>query len=490
MNKPQLQAKDTSRPNTGVKGWFLRFTRYCATSTILIFVTTVVSIISLSSVVPQSAAAATNSTLNFQARILQSSGALVPDGLYNLEFKIYDSLNAGGSAQATCSLDSSTDDCWWLETRTGVNAVRVVNGYVAVNLGSVTPFGTTIPWDQELYVTMRVGGIGTPSWDTEMTNAGNRMKLSSVPYAFRAAVLMNAAGTASFNADNLIQKAPAATQAVNSSTTVIDVDQAGAGALIDLKQAGVSRLTVSNSGLTTLSSGLIVGNTASTTAGAIRWNGSDFEGYNGSSWNSFTQGSGNTAASATITSSVANLAGTATGVNAGILSFTSATAVSSTAGSTTGFVAPSNGSFRACTVIGNANRTAGTASLRWRINGVSAGAAVCVINATTPRTSSSTITSGIVSFNAGDTINVAFDSVGLLPAATTEYSVYWSVEYGTVPNAGSSFVQGGNAFAATGVLGTTDNNALSLVTNGTQKIRVEANGNTGIGTSGTPAALN
>jgi hypothetical protein len=190
--------------------------------------------------------AASNSTLNFQARILQSSGSLVPDGDYNVEFKIYDNVSAGATAQGVC-----TGNCLWMETRTGVNTVRVVNGYVTANLGSVNPFGSIIPWDQDLYVTMRVGGTGSPSWDTEMVNLSTgRMKLSAVPYSFRAAVLMNAAGTSSFNADQLVQAGPSAAQTVNSAGAAIALDQTGAGTLLDLKQAGSSKLTVDASGNT------------------------------------------------------------------------------------------------------------------------------------------------------------------------------------------------------------------------------------------------
>ena len=44
-----------------------------------------------------------NTTLNYQARILNSSGSLVPDGNYHIEFKIYDNVTAGGQTQGTCS---------------------------------------------------------------------------------------------------------------------------------------------------------------------------------------------------------------------------------------------------------------------------------------------------------------------------------------------------------------------------------------------------
>ena len=42
--------------------------------------------------------AATSSTLNFQGRLLAAAGNIVPDGFYNLEFKIYDGGTSGGPA--------------------------------------------------------------------------------------------------------------------------------------------------------------------------------------------------------------------------------------------------------------------------------------------------------------------------------------------------------------------------------------------------------
>ena len=46
----------------------------------------------------QTAYAATSSTLNFQGRLLSSSGNIVPDGYYNIQFKLYDGGTDGGPA--------------------------------------------------------------------------------------------------------------------------------------------------------------------------------------------------------------------------------------------------------------------------------------------------------------------------------------------------------------------------------------------------------
>lgn len=122
--------------------------------------------------------AAASSTINFQARLTKGDGSIVPDGKYNIEFKLYNTSDTGGTEQGVC-----TGNCVWMETRTGTNAVVVTNGYVTVSLGSVNPFGNDINWDQELWLTMNIGGIGLPRWDGEMSP---RLKLTAVPYAFQA----------------------------------------------------------------------------------------------------------------------------------------------------------------------------------------------------------------------------------------------------------------------------------------------------------------
>jgi hypothetical protein len=200
---------------------------------------------------PQAQAQTPNTTLNYQARILQSNGALVPDGNYHIEFKIYDTLSTGGTAQGTC-----TGNCLWMETRTTGNLVRVVNGYVSVNLGSVTAFGSTIPWSQDLYVTMRVGGsAGAASWDTEMTNGGNRMKISSTPLAFIANNVRTANRT-STNSDNITIQTGNTTTSGNSGNVAIDVGTAaGTTGTITLGATNASALTLGRTGVTTVNTG-------------------------------------------------------------------------------------------------------------------------------------------------------------------------------------------------------------------------------------------
>jgi hypothetical protein len=142
--------------------------------------------------IPAVASADTSNTINFQARLQNSAGGIVPDGSYNVEFKIYDTDSSSDSSQGSCSGDSH---CLWTETRTSTNKVTVVNGYMSVNLGSVTAF-SGINWNQQLYLTMNVGGTGTASWDGEMNP---RLKMTAVPYAFQANKLAQYNTTTGYN---------------------------------------------------------------------------------------------------------------------------------------------------------------------------------------------------------------------------------------------------------------------------------------------------
>jgi hypothetical protein len=136
------------------------------------------------------ASASTNDYINFQARLLNSSGTVVPDGNYHIEFKIYDQDGVTGN-QGSCS-----GHCLWVETRSTGNLVKVVNGYFSVSLGSVTAFPAGVNWNQQLYLTMRIGGSGgSPSWDGEMQNSSHSIALTGVPYAFRAGSLASFNGT-------------------------------------------------------------------------------------------------------------------------------------------------------------------------------------------------------------------------------------------------------------------------------------------------------
>ncbi len=135
---------------------------------------------------PTHTAAAVSSNLNFQARLENLNGSIAADGVYNIEFKIYKSLSAGQSVAGTC-VGGVTDDCLYKEDylNSATQGVTVTNGYLSVNLGSITAFPANMDWSQSLYITMNIGGTGAgaPTYDGEMSP---RLALTAVPYAFQA----------------------------------------------------------------------------------------------------------------------------------------------------------------------------------------------------------------------------------------------------------------------------------------------------------------
>ncbi len=123
------------------------------------------------------AASGINKQINLQGKLVNpTTGINVADGTYNMEFKIYqdgDGVPGGGD-----------ETLKWTETRTSGNKVTVTDGVFRVSLGSVTAFGSSVDWNQDtLWVSINIGGTGTPGWDGEMNPM---VRLSATPYALNA----------------------------------------------------------------------------------------------------------------------------------------------------------------------------------------------------------------------------------------------------------------------------------------------------------------
>lgn len=163
------------------------------------------------------ALADTNNTINFQARLEAANGSIVPDGNYDVEFKLYNAATEPGGHtpdQGACTYNGGSPDstCLWTEDRTYNSGpgssdvrVRVANGYLSVDLGSITAFPTNIDWNQNLYLSLNIGGTtgsGSITWDGEMSP---RLHLTGVPYAFRAGQLAQYDSTHGFTSSLVFQ---------------------------------------------------------------------------------------------------------------------------------------------------------------------------------------------------------------------------------------------------------------------------------------------
>ena len=85
---------------------------------------------------PANAVVGTNEQINFQGRLFNAQGAVVPDGYYNVQFKIYQDGDGQSVGNTTGSPAGSLK---WTESHlnSAGKGVFVKNGYMSVELGSV-----------------------------------------------------------------------------------------------------------------------------------------------------------------------------------------------------------------------------------------------------------------------------------------------------------------------------------------------------------------
>lgn len=160
-----------------------------------------------------SASAAVPPMMSYQGKLLQPSGAPVPDGTYSMQFCIYD-VPTGGTAL-------------WSETNP---SVQVKGGLFATMLGSVVNLPANVFDNPNRFFGVKVGT------DPEMTP---RQQVASSAFAFRAAV----AGTVD---DGAITTSKLADGAVTSDRLAD-----GAVATAKIADSTVSTAKISDSAITT-----------------------------------------------------------------------------------------------------------------------------------------------------------------------------------------------------------------------------------------------
>lgn len=199
-----------------------------------------VLIIALMNTAPQpvQAAIGINEQFTYQARLLNAQGAVVPDGTYNIEFKIYQD----GTGCVTTGTSPCGGTLKWTESRTDANKVTVRNGYFSVELGNITPFGAQVDWNQDtLWLSINIGGTATtPTYDGEMTPF---RRLGATPYA------LNAKQLGGLDWSKFVQVAPSAAQIDASTLSSLFVNKTGAsGNILQLQKSGGDVFVVNNGG--------------------------------------------------------------------------------------------------------------------------------------------------------------------------------------------------------------------------------------------------
>ena len=213
---------------------------------------------------PAQAAAGINQEMNFQGRLLNNQGAIVPDGYYNIEFKIYqdgDGLSTGDTT------GTPAGTLLWTEDYVDNNAnagVQVVNGYMSVQLGSICSFGggscqghtnTGVNWDSDtLWLSMNIAGSSNTcttfngtgcAADGEMTPM---KRLSANAYAMNALSSINSQELGGVSSGNFVQFATNTLQTDSTTNNSIYINKSGSGNIIDFQTSGTNSFMINNNG--------------------------------------------------------------------------------------------------------------------------------------------------------------------------------------------------------------------------------------------------
>jgi hypothetical protein len=209
-----------------------------------------------------SAAVGINSQINYQGRLLNAAGATVPDGFYNLEFKIYQDGNglvAGNTGGAPAGVLKWTED-YVYATNAPDSRVRVKNGYFSVALGSICPLAggtcTTstgnaqsnpgIDFNQDtLYLSVNIGNTTTAATFATASGDGEMLpmrRLTANPYA------LNSGKLGGITAAGFLQLGVSAAQADAGTNTSLFLNKTAAGNILDLQRGGADVILTNNNG--------------------------------------------------------------------------------------------------------------------------------------------------------------------------------------------------------------------------------------------------
>lgn len=384
------------------------------------------------------AVSGTNQQINFQGRLLNTQGATAPDGYYNIEFKIYQDGDGQSVNDATGTPVGSLK---WTEDYLNVNSkgVMVKNGFMSVQLGSITPL-SNVNWNQDtLWLSVTIGNINTTctpfstcSPDTEMVPM---KRMSSSPYALNSGLLGGLAST------QFLQLAQGVQTDASTNTTSIFINKTSTGNLIDLQSSGTDTLIINNSGDITFGSN--ANHTlAVSTAGA---------GVAGKSL-TVSGGTAGTGATALAGGDLLLQGGNAGGTNSNGGNLAIDAGIKSGTGSDGNI---NIGTSHASTIqIGDATLTAGTQNINIGNNTTAGGTTNITIGAggtstggTTTLQSKSNITINTNGITRGtfDTANNLYLGNGVTATAPNNFTISGTGSSTTAVSGGAINIQGGNA---------------------------------------------
>lgn len=211
---------------------------------VLFGIVTALIVFGLSSL-PAAAAPGINKTINFQGRLLNSQGATVADGYYNIQFKIYQDGTGTVAGNPSGTLE-------WTESYVNNNAqtgVLVKNGFLSVNLGTNNAFGSSVDWNQDtLWLSMNVAGNDNActSFGSAPCTADGEMlpmkRMTATPYSLNSGALNG------LTSSNFVQLAQGVQTDASTNTSSIFINKTSTGNLLQLQNAGTDAFTLNNTG--------------------------------------------------------------------------------------------------------------------------------------------------------------------------------------------------------------------------------------------------
>lgn len=190
--------------------------------------------------------ASANKTISFQGRLLDTFGGAVPDGHYNIQFKIYE----GGSGNERENPDGNLV---WTESYTNngspTGGVQLKNGSFSINLGSINPFGDSVNWNHDtLWLSMNVAGssMSCTAFGSGSCTADGEMipmkRMTATPYS------MNSGAVGGKTASDLVQLGQGVQTDSRNDTSSIFINKTGTGNLLQLQSSASDIFTITNSG--------------------------------------------------------------------------------------------------------------------------------------------------------------------------------------------------------------------------------------------------
>lgn len=200
----------------------------------------------LTPISPAHATTGINQQMNFQGRLLNSQGATVPDGNYNIQFKIYQDGDGQSINDATGAPAGSLK---WTESHLNVNSqgALVKDGFLSVQLGGITAFGTNVDWNQNtLWLSMNIASTNASCIPFTSCSPDGEMipmkRLSSTTYSLNAGLLGGLSST------QFLQLAQGVQTDVSTNTNSIYINKTGTGNLLALQSGGNDAFLIDNAG--------------------------------------------------------------------------------------------------------------------------------------------------------------------------------------------------------------------------------------------------